>query len=623
MTNSTSQLRVRGGIPAIFGLTLALLVHPAQGQEPAPAPRDAPVAGPALATLSDGRPLRGQLRGNARDGFQFLVESTGHGIPLADLRQIQWDAPPARSEPPGAASPFRVGLGFGQVLSSQLRSLDREQLVVLPADAAEPVHIPRAAVGWIRQPAGEVRVLDERFETLDETRWRSRVGRPALAGDHKLEGQRSLRLAADGSALTLKLDEPVEAGRFTVAFDDGGSLDPSQRWFVDLSFRGRGGDLATVRIVGGWSEETLAVESPGGPRLAVQPLVRREGWHQLVVRFGPEELALAVDGNELAHGPGANGSLVEIRLASSPEADTTAEQLAVHLDDLSLVRFTTTPASHEVEPSLDELQLTSGDQLFGVIDSADAQAVRFGLDAMRSSWPWSEVVGLRLRRTGPLPALVTGQLALVEWRAAGLARGQAANAESLDRVEGTLQRADAERIEVEVPRVGRLTIPSHRLTRLEPRGRVERLVIDGSGYHLGDRFVAALDAPAPDPNPLALEFELARPPEGPVELVLDVIDVLSTRGSGPFTDLVQQGQLRTRVRLNDRELPDLNTVVQGRNDRPERVRLPIPGGTLLPGRNRLRFEQTGTASDPARRDNLGILGIAIEAPLAAPRTMIP
>ena len=48
--------------------------------------------------------------------------------------------------------------------------------------------------------------------------------------------------------------------------------------------------------------------------------------------------------------------------------------------------------------------------------------------------------------------------------------------------------------------------------------------------------------------------------------------------------------------------------------------LPIPAGLLKPGRNVVRFEQAGIASDPKYLDDLGILGDALEfTTAAAPR----
>ncbi len=46
--------------------------------------------------------------------------------------------------------------------------------------------------------------------------------------------------------------------------------------------------------------------------------------------------------------------------------------------------------------------------------------------------------------------------------------------------------------------------------------------------------------------------------------------------------------------------------------------MPIPAGLLRAGRNVVRFEQNGTAEEPSKRDNLGLLGLAIEMPIGSP-----
>src|SRR5262249_57506127 len=116
----------------------------------------------------------------------------------------------------------------------------------------------------------------------------------------------SLRIPAGATALGCQLPEPVGSGRLDVAFHDDGALVEGQQWSVDLLFRGPAGS-ETVRAVLGWAEESLAVESPSGPALAVQRLARAGGWHRLSVRFGPDRCEAAVDGNELSHGKGPAG----------------------------------------------------------------------------------------------------------------------------------------------------------------------------------------------------------------------------------------------------------------------------------------------------------------------------
>ena len=130
-----------------------------------------------------------------------------------------------------------------------------------------------------------------------------------------------------GPSLTCSLREPVGSGRLDIAFHDDGIVADGQQWFVDLLFRGLAG-TETVRAVLGWAEESLTVESPSGPALAVQRLARKPGWHRLSLRFGPAQTEVAVDGNDLAHGKGPDGPLVEIRLASYVSGKTASAREA-------------------------------------------------------------------------------------------------------------------------------------------------------------------------------------------------------------------------------------------------------------------------------------------------------
>ena len=68
------------------------------------------------------------------------------------------------------------------------------------------------------------------------------------------------------------------------------------------------------------------MESPDGPSLAVQRLARTPGWHRLTLRFGPEQIEIAVDGKELAHGKGPAGPLDQIKLATSSRGSTKPAQ---------------------------------------------------------------------------------------------------------------------------------------------------------------------------------------------------------------------------------------------------------------------------------------------------------
>ncbi len=174
-----------------------------------------------------------------------------------------------------------------------------------------------------------------------------------------------------------------------------------------------------VRVVLGWSEDSLAVESPSGPALSVQRLSRKPGWHRLTVRFGAEECEIGVDGNELAHGKGVGGPLAEIRLAGVGEAKPTPGGAAVGvLDDLRLVKYAEPVGGLETDVTQDEVRLTSGDQVFGEARGADPERVRLRVDGKDVSLSWGEVAGLYFRRDADPGAPIEGLLVRVEWRAA-------------------------------------------------------------------------------------------------------------------------------------------------------------------------------------------------------------
>src|SRR5206468_1261196 len=152
----------------------------------------------------------------------------------------------------------------------------------------------------------------------DSSRW-SISGKPALAGEPHLSERRSLRLPAEGAALTHNLDEPLATGRLDLACFDDGAVVAGRQCVLEPAFRGPA-DRSVLRVILGWSEERLAVDSHSGPALAVHRLARTPGWRRISLRFGPDQTEIAVDGKELAHGKGPEGPLIAIRLATMTTA---------------------------------------------------------------------------------------------------------------------------------------------------------------------------------------------------------------------------------------------------------------------------------------------------------------
>jgi hypothetical protein len=596
----------------VWPLTLALasgMASSAIGQAPA-----RPVAQARHESISRGEDQAsyGRVTGNAKAGFQFTPIGGEPAVPLELAGVVTFDGPGADSS--SGYPPMRVLLGLDQQLSGRLGTVDDRSIRLEEGPGGSIVVIARGGAVALMQRPGEALVLQEGFEALDPARW-SHVGEPEVVEQPKLAGSKSLSLPSGGSAVTCRLVDPVTSGRFEIAFHDPGRMVSGQQWFIDLLFRGSGGD-ESVRMVLDVGEESLAVSSTGEHALAVQRLARRPGWHRLGVRFG-SETELAVDGDELAHGRGRGGPLVEIRLANvtlgNPEA---AKGLAIQFDDLRLVRLAEPVGGLEVSPHVDDVRLVDGDQVFGRLKSADADSVRLLVDGREVSLPWTEVGSLRFRRPFEPSRAIEGLLVRLEWRSS-----PGNDARDLDQVEGALLSVNDSAFTLATPYSGDLTIPRDRLRRLKVLGQARRIVLDPSSHHLGNEVSKEplmLDPPWPEGGTLEQKFTLDKLPEGAVaSLVLDVVQVVG-EANGQFSDLVRKGEIRTHVKINGQKFDYLNRHITTNNITPDRIRILIPAGLLRVGENTLRIEQDGSTERPEELDDLGILTIALEFSLPGP-----
>lgn len=593
--------------PVIPPLTLLALTAFAATAPPAV------VKGDTLVTPAGVR-TAGRLEGDAKGGFRFAAAGANAPEPLEPGDAVEGAGRGAA--PASGLPPFCVELGLGQRVSGRLVSVDEREVRLAEQNAEGRLRFARSGVVAVVQRPGESVVFQDDFEALDEARWAA-VGEPEVVPDPKLSGAKALSLAAGGASLTHRLRSPIVSGRLDLAFHDNRAVVPGQQWFLDLTFRGAGGPQ-TVRVVLGWTEESLAVESsPGSPALAVQRLARKTGWHRLGVRFGPEACEVSVDGNELAHGKGFGGPLVEIRLATFQAGqDEPPEGLAGYIDDLRLVRFENPSADVETDVNQDDVRLSGGDQLFGRVRGAGPDRVELTIDGRDVALPWGEVCGLWFRREAVQGNPIEGLLVRVDWRASS-----GTDPRDLNSIEGALTDLTGNDLTVATAYAGTLTIPRDRVTVLRVVGKGKRVVIDPTAHHLGDEISTTeplLDPPQPEGGVLERAFDLPAVPEGPGFLVVDVVQVVGEATEVPFSNLVKKGELRTNVKLNGEPFDYLNRHITSRNESPERVRLPIPRGLLRPGRNVVRFEQTGIASDPNYLDDLGVLGVAVEFPPGPP-----
>jgi hypothetical protein len=107
-------------------------------------------------------------------------------------------------------------------------------------------------------------------------------------------------------------------------------------------------------------------------------------------------------------------------------------------------------------------------------------------------------------------------------------------------------------------------------------------------------------------------LELSVVPEGPCFLLMDVVQVVSENSDPAYSQRVRDGELRTYIVVNGKRIDYLNRFIKTSNVAPERVAIPIPTELLRPGKNSIRLELTGMATDEKQLDDFGVLQMAVE-----------
>jgi hypothetical protein len=302
--------------------------------------------------------------------------------------------------------------------------------------------------------------------------------------------------------------------------------------------------------------------------------------------------------------------LVAVRLASWAQAQANPPKgLAGHFDDLQLIRFGESPASLDIDIAQDEARLVVGDQLFGNIRQADGERLNMTVDGEPISLPWSDVAGVYFRRLPAKGTPIEGLLVRVEWRSA-----PGEDPDNIDFAEGAITSVSDQAVTLATPYAGVLSIPLELVRKLVVQGQGRRLVIDPVAHHLGDEYskTSPLDPPQPEGSVLERTLELPVVPDSPCFLLLDVVQVVSENSDPAFSQRVRDGELRTYIVVNGKRIDYLNRYIKTSNTAPERAAIPIPAETLRSGKNSIRLELTGTATDEKYLDDFEVLQVAVE-----------
>jgi hypothetical protein len=556
------------------------------------------------AILADGRAVSGRLQIDPAAGVVFRA-ADGQTWPARLVRKII--AAPTERTAPGSSPAHRVSFWGNESLSGTVRSIDRDT-VNLHTPAGDQLSVPRYLVCKIEHFQGDAVVFRDDFEHDQPARQAG--GSAQRDSAEAAAGRWSFRLAKSHDTLEYKLPEPIGSGWLEVRFFDAGDVRPGIEWLCELEFESSTG-IRTLQVLLGWWAESYGLATPHGPSLPVQRLARRAGWNRLGVRFKPGRIVVLIDEAVLTHADAELGFLQSVRFLVRPDADAggAADGKPVgYVDDLQIAETIGTVSARQPAPDADDVVLTSGDQLFGRIESATDREVTLRGEFGSHTLPWRELQGLYLA-SEPCPAKsMDGQRVRVQFCAAGAHAG----GPDCDVLEGVLRDLDGDSLRIEHPHLGAIRIPRGQLREIDFLAAGQWLAIDSGYHHFGSRLKPRFQVAHPEGSERSWSFALQRvPPQA--TLVLHVFDMdrvtRSALASKPDDD-----QLRTYLSLNGQELDPLgiNHRLPLNTKAAVRLSLPIPSGLLREGENVLRLRQTPQKEDPRTFDDCGVFGIGIE-----------
>ena len=330
-----------------------------------------PAAADERAVLADREPVNGRLEMEPSRGLVFRAGEDRTPLEVRTIRRVERTGPTQIA--PGTSPAHRLFLWGNESISGTILAMDGEA-IHLKTPAGELLHVPNYLTSRIEHHQGHAVLFREDFESEASS---GRVTGEAQRSSAQAEsGRWSMRLAKPGDAVEYVLPAPIGSGWLEVRFWDSGQTVAGLEWLCELDFDSKAG-VRTLQILLGWESDSYGLATPQGPSFPVQRLARRNGWNRLGVQFAPNRTTALVDDAVLTHREVAIGSLRAIRFVvrAAPDADGAAAksaEAAGYVDDLQIAAAIASPADRQPSRDQDDVMLTSGDQLFGRIESASA-----------------------------------------------------------------------------------------------------------------------------------------------------------------------------------------------------------------------------------------------------------
>jgi hypothetical protein len=528
---------------------------------------------------------------------QLEFQPSGSKTPIAwDL--IQWVERDSAVPPPLRAPRVMVVRLFDrQKITGDLRMLDKDK-AVLRTSWSDELAVPRNLIQGIEHLPGLLTFHVDDFSKGFES-WKV-TGQPELRKSKPAESRQEAILFKQDQMVEYKPRKDLAAGIFGINFSQEREL-ASGKWLVELAFDSKPAKSTVgIQVAGNQKNYPLTTSVLDG---VFRPVEQSLGWHRLTVHFTKTSISAAIDDRLIWYSQekGPAGTLQSVRLRCIGQDDQEVSG-SVAFADLALSRLLGPKRKPIGDPDVDEVWLTSGDQLFGHSLAADQKGVtlkdRFG----KQEYLWGEIRGIYPKETTVNPQTSEGEQVRLWLRPGG--------GREFDELSGVLTSFDDKQLTLDHPHLGKLKIDQNNVVRLARLFVGRRIEIDNKAHHLGDpgQRQALLRPVKAEGGSLQESFKLERLPVS-CDLLVTVLNL-----QGPvdgIEDALKRGELRSEVVLNGQLIDYLNRHVDKAQKDVRVLTIRLSREVLKIGDNELIIRQT-PERDGGRCRSVGIQSLAVE-----------
>lgn len=562
-------------------------------------------------TRGDERIL-GRPAGDTPDDLRF-VKPDGAALPLDRIQSMDLPISPRTLPDRGWK---RVRLRNGDVLHAKVASppeppVGQQSVPVVKwlTGFGSTTDLPLSDVAALSHPAGTRCLVYQDFEG-ETTGWKDPAGAEIIPNaEQARSGALSLKCSPSHPKFRYDLAQPLSKGWVEFAFFLDPTVEPQGNCTATLKLS-RGQEPFEIQIGLSGAQRWYELQLPGEVQWQRQNVPRRSGWHVVRVRWRSDEIQVVLDGFPLAEADFKTTTALQL---AGIELTSSLKSGAVWIDDFALDEPVTESPGALVQIDSDQLDLVSGDQLFGNLRGLDGQHVQFAAGAVDSQIHWGEIRHLHLAAR-PAPARsVSGYMVRIHlqpWSHAPTLR-------DADSIRGALLSVDQKSCQLEHPIGGRFSIPWTDIRRLQIQYRGQEWVLDGRGRHLGNEVKSAFTMPVPEGTRLNWSLDLDTVPTGAAYVALTTSDLEpGATGTLPhrWLDQLRMGHLTSELWVNDRRVAILNQEVSSRGtaDQPRRLRIRLPDNSLIVGKNRLAIHLQPSVGEPIEYDDWELHDLRLE-----------